>query len=111
MTLLTLLLVLSDLLELTFTVTKHITVFTITLTQHVMHLVRCSDLATKTLQWVSVDTTQYLYDAVGAARKGRVYVTPDHDTSMVSSPTALVAPKRIKSKPIANTMRLTTSTM
>lgn len=70
MTLLTLLLALSDLLELTFTVTKHITVFTIALTQHIMHFVRCSDLDTKTLQWVE-SSTSTIMDTVQIARHGR----------------------------------------
>ena len=35
-----------------------------------------------------------------------VYVTPDHDTSMVHSPTVtLNAPKRIKAKRIPNTIQ------
>ena len=70
MPLLTLLLVLSDLLELTFTVTKHTTVFIIALTQHVMHFVRCSDLDTKTLQWVE-SSTSTIMDTVQIARHGR----------------------------------------
>ena len=76
MPLLTLLLVLSDLLELTFTVTKHITVFTIALTQHVMHLVRATDLDTRALQWVDA-TTNTLTDAVNAAYYGRKTSTAD----------------------------------
>ena len=67
---LTFLLVLSDLLELTFTVTKHITVFTIALTQHVMHLVRATDIDTRIMHWVDT-STQTFYDAVNAAYTGR----------------------------------------
>ena len=70
MPLLTLLLVLSDLLQLTFTVTKHTTVFIIALTQHVMHFVRCSDLTTKTLQWVDTHTNTVM-DTVLAAYSSR----------------------------------------
>ena len=94
MPLLTLLLVLSDLLELTFTVTKHITVFTIALAQHVMHFVRCSDLATRTLQWVTSETATVM-STVQIARHGRaaggpakpktiVYKASDYNTQLTT---------------------------
>ena len=82
MPLLTLLLVLSDLLELTFTVTKHITVFTIALTQHVMHFVRATDLDTRTLQWVE-SSTSTIMDAVQIARHGRAATGPAKPKTIV----------------------------
>ena len=82
MPLLTLLLVLSDLLELTFTVTKHITVFTIALTQHVMHLVRATDIDTRIMHWVDT-STQTFYDAVNAAYTGRKTSTTDKPKTIV----------------------------
>ena len=79
---LTLLLVLSDLLELTFTVTKHIIVFTITLTQHVMHFVRATDLDTRALQWVESSTSTVM-DTVQIARHGRAADGPAKPKTIV----------------------------
>ena len=35
-----------------------------------------------------------------------VYVSPEHDTTMVSTPTRLMAPQRIRAPRIANTLRV-----